>query len=575
MRPVCRATSGEWVGASLKRTTALGCAILVTAASGISAIVYEAPSRTAPGTTIGGMSAADLDLAATKAVIRRVVAAGPQDLQIRVGRAALTIRSGDLGISVDEQATAKRAVDVDGRSALPFRQGAKGGPVLPVLAIDESKIRDVIDRVLTVADIQEAHGDLVYSALGFRAVGPSAGQAADPSVVRRALLEVGRQLPRPARVDVPVVVRRAHVTDADVDALAAAAQETLAGTIAVGAGPLSISVGRDELGALVTVAPPGETAPADPHGVSLGLRLQAASTLGRRIASGLSRPASLPRVLAPPAKQALTAQGSATWKPTPAVISMGRPGQAGQDVTFQDVLNSITEALQGAGGLGQRLSSLVIPRTLVPPAVTDPQVKQLNAVLGTFTTPFTCCQPRVTNIALIARAVDGTLVPAGQQFSLNGLVGRRTRAKGYVDAPYIRDGELASDIGGGVSQFATTAFNAAFFAGLHIDSHQRHSFYISRYPAGREATVDFPGIDLRFTNDTKSPVLLRAATTANSVTVSIYGRNDGRSVSTETGPRRPVRGKDFRVTVTRVLSVPGQPRRTERVTTTYNRAPPS
>ena len=174
---------------------------------------------------------------------------------------------------------------------------------------------------------------------------------------------------------------------------------------------------------------------------------------------------------------------------------------------------------------------------------------------------------------MIARTVDGTLIAPGQSFSLNDVVGKRTKAKGYVEAPFILDGELSTDVGGGVSQFATTTFNAAFFAGLRLDRHQAHSFYISRYPPGREATVNYPSIDLQWTNTTSAPVLVRANTTATSLTVAIYGRGDGRIVQALSGPRQPVPGRNFRISVSRILTVPGLAPARETFTTTYNKPP--
>ncbi len=166
----------------------------------------------------------------------------------------------------------------------------------------------------------------------------------------------------------------------------------------------------------------------------------------------------------------------------------------------------------------------------------------MRDLIGTFATHFECCQPRVTNIQRIARAVDGTLIAPGGEFSLNRVAGRRTRAKGYLPAPFIADGEIVPSVGGGVSQFSTTVYNAAYFAGLRLDRHQPHSFYIERYPPGREATLDFPSIDLTWTNDTDAPVLVRASSTSSSVSVSLYGDNGGRQVSARSTPRQSVPG---------------------------------
>ena len=87
----------------------------------------------------------------------------------------------------------------------------------------------------------------------------------------------------------------------------------------------------------------------------------------------------------------------------------------------------------------------------------------------------------------------GVIIRPGESFSLNGHVGRRTTEKGFVADGAINLGVLEPQVGGGISQYATTFFNAAFFAGLQLVESRPHSFYISRYPMGREATVSWGG----------------------------------------------------------------------------------
>ncbi len=159
--------------------------------------------------------------------------------------------------------------------------------------------------------------------------------------------------------------------------------------------------------------------------------------------------------------------------------------------------------------------------------------------IASFTTFHDCCQSRVTNIHLIADTVDGTVVQPGETFSLNQAAGPRTSSKGYVPAGAIIGGEVYCcdhpvNVGGGVSQFATTLFNAVYFAGLDIVSHRPHSIYFSRYPMGREATIVFPNPDLRFRNDTEYPLTIDSSYTSTSITVRIIGFNDFRKVSTVT-----------------------------------------
>ena len=113
-----------------------------------------------------------------------------------------------------------------------------------------------------------------------------------------------------------------------------------------------------------------------------------------------------------------------------------------------------------------------------------------------FTTYHDPTGARITNIHRMADLVRGAVIAPGASFSINDHVGERTAEKGFVAAGAIRDGQHVEEIGGGVSQFATTMFNAAYFAGLQIDESQAHSEYFDRYPRGREATMGFPAPDL-------------------------------------------------------------------------------
>lgn len=139
-----------------------------------------------------------------------------------------------------------------------------------------------------------------------------------------------------------------------------------------------------------------------------------------------------------------------------------------------------------------------------------------------FTTEHPCCENRVVNIQTIADTLRGKYLIPGETLSLNDYVGPRTREKGYLPAGAIRSGYMTDEVGGGVSQFVTTIFNAAFYAGLDLDEYQSHSVYFSRYPYGREATLSMPGPDLVMTNTTEYPVLIWPTYDDRSITVTMY-----------------------------------------------------
>ena len=143
-------------------------------------------------------------------------------------------------------------------------------------------------------------------------------------------------------------------------------------------------------------------------------------------------------------------------------------------------------------------------------------------VVGTFTTGG-FSGPSGTNIRRVAEMVNGAIVLPGETFSLNGHTGPRGTAQGFVESGIIIDGHAGKAVGGGISQFATTLYNASYFAGMEDVEHTPHSYYISRYPAGREATVYEGAIDLKFKNPFDTPVRITTDVSGDSVTVRLHG----------------------------------------------------
>ncbi|WP_290052723.1 VanW family protein [Amycolatopsis solani] len=164
-----------------------------------------------------------------------------------------------------------------------------------------------------------------------------------------------------------------------------------------------------------------------------------------------------------------------------------------------------------------------------PAKVTTEQANQLGVqeVVGEFTTGGFAADSG-TNIRVVAQKVNGAIVKPGETFSLNGFTGPRGKAQGYVEAGVIKDGAPGREVGGGISQFATTLYNASYFAGMKDAGHKEHSYYISRYPAAREATVfQNPNgssvIDLKFTNDSPTGIAIQAIWSPSSITVKLWG----------------------------------------------------
>lgn len=189
------------------------------------------------------------------------------------------------------------------------------------------------------------------------------------------------------------------------------------------------------------------------------------------------------------------------------------------------------EAVTDAAGTFARLGEFPFEDG-AEPEVTTASLERLGIehLVSAFTTYHSCCQCRVNNIHLIADEIDGALVLPGETFSVNEHVGPRTTAEGYCEAGTIIGGELEDTVGGGVSQFATTFYNAVFWGGYEDIEHKPHSLYFSRYPEGIEGTISWPAPNLIFRNDTDSGVLIKTDYTDTSITVKFFGFNGGRIV---------------------------------------------
>ncbi|HYX76133.1 MAG TPA: VanW family protein [Gaiellaceae bacterium] len=174
----------------------------------------------------------------------------------------------------------------------------------------------------------------------------------------------------------------------------------------------------------------------------------------------------------------------------------------------------------------------------INPGRTTRQARSLgiHGLVGSYETIYGGDANRIHNVQLVARLLDGKLIAPGATFSFNRATGARTAAKGFREAPVIINGELQTGLGGGVCQVSTTVFNAAYEAGLKITARTNHALYISHYPLGRDATVDYPDVDLRFINDTPHWLLLRTFVGSFSLTVGLYGAPQHRRVVTDTRP---------------------------------------
>jgi vancomycin resistance protein YoaR len=259
------------------------------------------------------------------------------------------------------------------------------------------------------------------------------------------------------------------------------------------------------------------------------LQIQAASVRGHvRLALGFSEQV-VNRLLAPIVTRGLLEPRDAMFYVDSADQVTIVPGRDGRVLRPGAVAAALREAALTAERTGQLpLAPGPLPK-LTTRAATE---LKIHGLVAKFATRHPCCRPRVKNIHRIAEILDSVIVLPGQTLSVNEVVGPRTEANGFVAAPSIEDGEMVDTVGGGISQFATTLFNAVLHGGYEIIERQPHTYYFNRYPMGHEATLSWPKPDLVFRNDTRAGLLIKTFAAAKSITVKLYGDNGGRRIHT-------------------------------------------
>jgi vancomycin resistance protein YoaR len=446
------------------------------------------------GVDIGGMSrgAADQELRAA--------------LEPRLSQ-PVRVKAGDV-----EEAVTPRAAGL--RLDFPATLDATGGqPLNPITRLtsffssrevgvvtrgDEAKLAATLEALRAKADREPVEGTIRFDGVEPVAVEPVPGRKLDTAGAAR---EVRNRWASGTVVELPVTATPVKVSGAAVaDAL---------GRIA-----------RPAVASPVVVSGEGRTARLEPADIAAALTF----TPG---ANG---------TLAPAIDQArLVAKAGPQLKPTEKegkdariVFTGGKPSVEpsvdGHTVDWDASLKPLPEVLTRADG--RELKAQYVGK---PAKVTTEQASKLGVkeVIGEFTTGGFAADSGV-NIRVVAQKVGGALVKPGETFSLNGFTGPRGAPQGYVEAGVIENGAPAREIGGGISQFATTLYNASYFAGMKDAGHREHSYYISRYPAAREATVfqnpdGSSVIDLKFTNDSATGVAIQTIWTPSSLTVKLWG----------------------------------------------------
>ncbi|MEU8240186.1 VanW family protein [Actinoplanes missouriensis] len=498
-----------------------GAAVLVLAAGAGTAVTWAYRGEVPRGVTVLGAELGGLSRTEAAAELRTHLAADArlgQPVTVRVEDREATVEPADVGLVVDVDATVAAAAQ---GSPSPFGERA----VPPVVAVDPDLLDAALRRSLGTIGEPMTKPAVVFDGVKPRAVHPEAGRGLDPA---RTAATIRESWPASREVTVPLVEVHPVTTAAEVDQLVTDLAEPAI------SGPLTITA---ESGA-VTV-PPAAIAK------SLVLTSDKTGRIEPRVDAKKLR-AAVRKPLAKVEKKAKDARFS---------LKGGKPSiVGGADGTAVDLAAMAPEILTVLRSTTER--SIAATVTRAEPELTAADLGKLGVKekVSTFTTKFTggLSSPRSQNIVQAAKQVEGTLVLPGETFSLNKHTGERGYRQGYQDAPVILGGKLTPGVGGGVSQFTTTLFNATYYAGLKDVEHKPHSYYFDRYPAVIESTIFYPDLDFKFKNDSPYGVLLDTAWTRNSITVSVWSTKVWDKVSTEWSKRR-------NITSPRTITLPAGP----------------
>jgi vancomycin resistance protein YoaR len=457
--------------------------------------------------SLAGRDVSGLDDAGLTAVVQELAASyQTTPVEIRTDAGVLETTAGDLGLQIDEAATIEEAREVgEADAALPLRPfewlgswfSDREAPVR--FRVDDVTARQEVERLATEVDEPAVEPRIATTDGHLQLVPGRDGIRLDPDAVLRALpagagFRNGRFV---AEVDTTPVPPR--TSDAALAALVEDADR------------------RSTAG--LSLALPDEPEPLPvPSDTIAGWWLTRSSTAGTTPALTLDEEAILEDV------ESLVGQrGTLRNEPSFEIVDGQvriNPPAPGVTCCSPTTASDVARILLGSDP-GQR-----VPITMRPtdPAEDVAHAAQLGIVeeVATFTTRHQCCQNRVHNIHRISDLVRGHVIKPGETFSVNDFVGRRTVEKGFLVDHVIENGEFRDDVGGGISQFATTMFNAAFFAGLDFEEYQSHTLYISRYPYGREATLSFPHPDLKITNTTPYGMLIWPTYDDVSITIGLW-----------------------------------------------------
>ena len=514
---------GSWYRRHVWVATAL--LIVMLAVAGFVALQVVTWDKVGDGVSVAGVSLQGLDRSAAAAAVASGVEERVGAVRLDTGEAEpLALSLQQLGISVDADATAQKAYEV-GRRDLPLGLSVwlpGGGEVAPVVRVDTAAYTTGLDSVRAQVDVPARDARLKLTGKRVTAVPAVDGREVDAVALERGILAAlvaGQGYAGP----VPTKAVSPQVSTVDAEARASAAAAYLARPITLRYRSREVVLSPKQMAGMLSVNKGDD---ADDYPLTFRNE-RARAKLHRLFAFAES----------PPVDATVKVNDNGT-------VSVVE-SRSGNVLDMPVLLEELDDAASGGG-----LRTIFVALTPAFPKLSTADVENMGlAALGSqFVTYFDPRnESRANNIALAAKLVDGTVVDPGETFSLNAAMGPRTANRGFDYAPVIAaDNVLRQGVGGGICQYATTLFNAVFFAGLPVVERDAHSLYISHYPIGRDATVAWGAIDLKFKNDTGRSIMIRSWIDGGALTVALVGKT-GRKVTYTTSAfydiRKPAHGR--------------------------------
>ena len=501
------------------RRIALRRAVFLTAAVVLVALLVGlafAGSRAtlASGTTVAGLEVGGLpEGEAVRLLSARAAAAERTPVTFTAGGQRFAVSASQLGVVADWR-KGVMAVAAEGGGFGPVRGFRRlrarifGVDASPPVSAYDAAVNYKLGQIARAVDRSGVNARLVRKGLAVSVVEGRSGRKLDREAAAIVVVHALASLERNAPVALPLAATEPKVRGADLAEAATQARTALSAPLRLAFGETRWRVPRWRIAPLLALPADGKTnvAIAGP---------QAEKYLERLSAVVSRRPLD--------ARFQVTAAGKIVIRPSAPGLKLDLPATA----------EAITAA---AFSTGRRTAKLAV-RVAEPARTTEiAKTMGITDVVSSYTTTYGGTPGRLNNVQLVARLIDGALIKPGETFSFNATTGERTAEKGFQEAPVIINGELQNGLGGGICQVSTTVFNAAFDGGLPISARANHALYISHYPLGRDATVNYPDLDLRFSNDTGHWLLLRTFAGAGSLTVNLYGTRLNRRVESTTAP---------------------------------------